>query len=204
MTWTEDNTRGAAPGIEINYGAAPNLQLHLVAPLAIDRPASGPTVAGLGDVEVGVKYRFILEDDHGWRPQVAVFPLVELPAGNAGRGLGAGYTRVFLPVWLEKSSRDWLTYGGGGYWINPGPGNRNYGFAGWLVQRQVTKKLALGVEAYYQGAATVGGAPSPGFNVGGVYDFNEHNHLLFSAGRGLANANATNQFSYYLGYQWTF
>lgn len=170
----------------------------------VDRPAGGPTQYGLGDVELGLKYRFVLEDDHGWRPQVGVFPLVELPTGDANRGLGAGYTRLFLPVWLQKSSGPWLTYGGGGYWINPGSGNRNYWFAGWLVQRQVTKRLALGVEAYYQTASVVGGKSSLGFNVGGVYDFDEHNHFLFSAGRGLANASATNQFSYYLAYQRTF
>jgi hypothetical protein len=204
MTWTKDDTGGVAPGIEVNFGAAPNLQLHLVAPQAIDRPAGGPTLLGPGDVELGAKYRFVQEDDHGWRPQVGVFPLVELPTGEANRGLGAGRTRVFLPVWLQKSSGDWLTYGGGGYWINPGPDSRNYWFAGWLLQRQVTKQLALGAEAYYQTADTVGGKDSPGFNVGGVYDFNEHTHLLFSAGRGLANAKAANKLSCYLALQWTF
>jgi hypothetical protein len=36
-----------------------------------------------------------------------------------------------------------MTYGGGGYWINAGPGNKNYWFVGWVLHRQVTDSLAL-------------------------------------------------------------
>jgi hypothetical protein len=43
-----------------------------------------------------------------------------------------------------------------------------------------------------------------GFDVGATYDLSEHWHLLASAGSGLQNRHATNQFSYYLGLQWTF
>ena len=99
---------------------------------------------------------------------------------------------------------DWTTYGGGGYWINPGPGNKDYWFTGWLLQRQVTKQLAIGAELFHDTAMTVGGRDSSGFNVGGVYDITEHYHLLFSAGRGLQDVRDTNQFSYYLALQKTF
>ncbi len=79
---------GDAPHVEVNYGAAPGLQLHAVVPLGYARPAGGPTTFGLGDVEVGAKLRFVEETDR--QPQVGVFPLVELPTGDAARGLGAG------------------------------------------------------------------------------------------------------------------
>jgi len=197
-------TVGILPGTEINYGAAPNLQLHLILPLTFDTASAGDMQFGCGDTELGVKYRFIEEDEHGWRPQVGIFPLLEAPSGNAARGLGTGATHGFLPVWLQKDFGDWTTYGGGGYWINPGVGNKNYWFAGWLLQRQVTKDLALGGETFHQTADTVGGRDQTGFNLGGIYDFTDHYHLLFSAGRGLQNANSTNRFSYYLAFQWTF
>ena len=48
-----------------------------------------------------------------WRPMIGVFPLVEAPTGDARRGLGAGHTREFLPLWLQKSFGGWTTYGGG-------------------------------------------------------------------------------------------
>jgi hypothetical protein len=164
---------------------------------------------GFGDTELGVKYRFITADDDDWWPQVATFPAVELPSGNAGRGLGAGQTQAFLPVWAQKNFGKWTTDGGGGYWINPGPGNKDYWFAGWLIQRQITEDFALGVEVFHQTAAMVGRKASSGFNAGGVYDLTEHDHLLFSAGQGglqyaVNGAAAQNPFTYYVGFQWTF
>lgn len=203
-THKSGDSSGVLPGVEINYGAAPDLQLHVMAPLAYDRASGGNTKHGIGDVELGAKYRFIQEDDDGWRPQIGVFPMIEVPTGDNNRGLGTGHTHAFLPVWLQKSVGDWTTYGGGGYWINPGPGNKDYWFAGWLLQRQVTEQLALGAEVFHQTADTEGGVDSSGFNVGGVYDIDDNDHLLMSAGRGIQHASATNQFSYYVGYQLTF
>ena len=198
------DTGGVGPSIEVNYGAAPNLQLHLIGNLAFEDPSGGRFHMGLGDTELGVKYRFITPGKDDWRPQVGVFPLVELPTGDAKRGLGAGYTQVFLPVWVQKDFGKWTTYGGGGYWINPGPGNRNYWFTGWLLQRQVTDKLALGAEVFHQTSSMVGRGDTTGFNLGGVYDFTDHYHLLFSAGQGGNAAAVANPTAYYLGFQWTF
>ncbi len=203
-TEAHGDTSGILPGIEVNYGVVPDVQLHVVMPLAYDSPSGGGLHSGYGDTELGVKYRFVQEDENGWRPMIGIFPMVELSTGSARRGLGAGTTREFLPVWIQKSFGDWMTYGGGGYNINPGAGNRNYWFMGWYLQRQVTKQLALGGEIFHQTADSIGARDSTGFNLGGVFDFTEHHHLLFSAGRGLQNARDTNQFSYYFGYQLTF
>jgi len=203
-THVQSDTSGTLVGVEVNYGAAPNLQLHIIAPVALDAPSGGGMQTGPGDVELGVKYRFIDPGSNDWWPEVGVFPLVEVPTGDAERGLGSGHLHEFLPVWAQKNFGAWTTYGGGGYWINPGAGNRNYWFVGWLLQRQVTSQLALGGEIFHQTPDTIGGRDTSGFNLGGVYDFNEHYHFLFSAGRGLQNVAATDEFSYYFGFQWTF
>jgi hypothetical protein len=79
----------------------PNGQLHIVAPTAFDSPAGGPTLFGYGDTEIGFKYRFIEEEKDGSRPQVGMFPLIELPTGNENRGLGAGHVRVFMGTGTE-------------------------------------------------------------------------------------------------------
>ena len=202
-TQVKGDIGGTLVGMEVNYGAAPNLQLHIIVPLAYDSPDGGPFVAGPGDIELGAKYRFITPGEDDWYPQVGVFPLIEVPAGNAARGLGAGKMREYLPVWLQKDWGDWTSYGGGGYWFNPGVGNRNYWFVGWLLQNQVTKQLALGAEIFHQTADMMGGPETTSFNVGGIFDFNENYHLLFSGGRGLQNPALKNQFSYYLAIQWT-
>ncbi len=205
-THVSGDTSGVLPAWEFNYGLIPNGQLHIVAPVAFDSPSGGSTLFGYGDTELGFKYRFIDEDKDGTLPQVGIFPIVELPTGNQNRHLGAGHVRLFLPVWVQKSFGDWTTYGGGGYWINQDDdlGDKNYWFFGWLLQRKVTEKLTLGGELFHQTADTEGGGDSTGFNIGGFYDFDEHNHLLFSAGAGLQNASQTNLYSWYLGYQVTY
>ena len=204
-THVKNDTSGVIPAFEFNYGIIPNGQLHIVAPAAFDSPAGGPTLFGYGDTELGFKYRFIDEDEHGVRPQVGIFPLLELPTGSQNRGLGSGHVRIYLPLWVQKSYGDWTTYGGGGYWINQDDrlGDKNFWFFGWLLQRKITEKLTLGGEIFHQTAA-VDGVDSTGFNLGGVYDFDETNHLLFSAGLGFQHASETNVYSWYLGWQITY
>lgn len=199
------DTGGVGPAWEFNYGLIPNGQFHLVTPMAFDSPAGGPTQFGYGDTEVGFKYRFIDEDKSGSRPMVGVFPMIEIPTGDESRGLGSGHARLFLPVWIQKSFGDWTTYGGGGYWINHGGGtnDKDYGFVGWLLQRKINDKLAVGAEIFHQTATTTDGKDSTGFNMGAIYDFDERNHLLVSVGTGLQNASETNRFSWYIGYQIT-
>ena len=47
------------------------------------------------------------------------------------------------------------------------------------------------------------GVVQTGFDVGGGYDLNGNDRLLFSAGHGLENARYTNMVSYYMAYQRT-
>jgi hypothetical protein len=203
------DTQGFGPAWEYNYGIIPDGQAHIIAPLTFDTQAGG---YGYGDTELGFKYRVIDEDKNGARPMVGVYPLIELPTGNESRAIGAGYVRAYFPVWVQKSFGDWTTYGGGGYWINHGDDtvNRDYWFVGWLLQRQVTKQLAIGAEIYHQTSTVAFGATNPiytqpttGFNVGAIYDFDDDHHLLISVGTGLQNASTTNELSWYLAYQIT-
>src|SRR5579884_3896439 len=198
-TETAGGWSGTAPHVEINYGAAPNLQLHLIAPLAYNAPEEGAAHYGYGDTEIGFKYRFLQETDR--TPQAGIFPLLEVPTGSEEDGLGSGHVQAFLPLWLQKSFGDWLVYGGGGYGINPGAGNKNWGFGGLLVQRQITAHFALGAEIYHRTAMETGGAGDTAFNVGTILDFSEHQHLLFSAGR---SVDGPTDFQVYLAWQFTF
>jgi hypothetical protein len=205
-TEVSDDTSGIGPAWEFNYGILPNAMLHVIAPLAFDSPAGGPSQFGYGDTEIGFKYRFVEQKKNGLIPSIALFPLVEVPTGDQERGLGAGHATAFLPVWIEWDFGDWTTYGGGGYWFNKNDnfGDKDYGFVGWLLQRKVTEKLVIGGEVFYQTADAVDGVDEAGFNIGAIYDFDEHNHFLVSAGRGFLHASETNLFSWYVGYQVTY
>ena len=191
-----DGWSGTCPHFEMNYGAYKNLQLHVIAPLSFVQPTEASSHMGYGDTELGAKYRFIEEGK--WRPQIGIFPIVEVPTGN--KGLGNGHTQVFLPIWLQKSFGKWTSYGGGGYWINPGTGNKNFSFVGWQIQRKLNERLSVGTEIYHTSAKEIEGKSETRFNVGMVYDFNERHHLLFSAGRGITGENKA---QFYIGYQLT-
>ena len=194
---------GTLAGIDANYGAAPGLQLHAALPIAFDSP-DGRFVAGLGDVELGAKYRFVTDDEDGWRPQMAIYPTVDFPTGNAERGLGTGRTHLFLPLWLQKSFAEWTSFAGVGHWSNPGPGSRDYWYYGWALQRQLAPNLAVGAELFHQSANAVGTKDQTGFDLGVTYDLDEHYHLLFSAGQGIHNRSTTNVFTYYAALQVTY
>jgi hypothetical protein len=194
----QEGWSGTAPHFEVNYGALPNLQLHLLAPFVYVKPNNGSSHYGFGDLELGVKYRFTQETQ--WLPQVGAFPLIEVPTGDSSRGLGNGKPQAFLPLWFQKSWGPWTTYGGGGYWINPGSGNKDYWFFGWEAQRDLSKMLTVGAEIFYNTPTVKGAGGQTGFNVGTIVNFTDEHHLLLSAGRDI---HGQNRFSTYLGYQLT-
>jgi hypothetical protein len=190
------------PAVEINYGLIPDVQLHLIVPGTYDRVPGGTSQYGIGDTELGFKYRFVHETDT--LPEVGIFPLVELPTGPASLGLGTGYTHYFFPIWLQKSfseDKKWTTYGGGGFWYNPGDDNRNYYRLGWELQHDLSDHLTLGGEIYHETPYANGIPGHTAFNLGGYWNFDEHQHLLFSAGR---DFQGPTRFACYLGFQWTF
>jgi hypothetical protein len=196
---TADDWTGTAPHVEVNYGVVSNVQLHVIAPLAYDAPSVGSAHYGYGDTELGIKFRFVQETER--MPQVGIFPLLEVPTGSEKDNLGNGHTQAFLPLWLQKSWGPWTAYGGGGYGINSGAGNQDWGFVGAVLQKQVLTNVLIGAEVYKQTAQRIGGDNDTGFNIGTVIDFSEQHHLLFSAGRSI---DGPTQFQFYLAYQFTF
>lgn len=198
------------PAYEVNYGPAPNLHLHLVVPLtAVFQPGNGPTNFGIGDTEVGFKYRFLQETKHV--PQVGIFPFFELPSGSYDKGLGVGSIWYRMPMWAQKSwgpkDTQWTTYGGGGAVVMTATGYnngfKNYPFAGWLLQKQLNEKLTLGGELFGHGAegeAATSTRASTMLDLGGIYEFHDGFDLLFCAGRSVYGQPETYT---YLAAYWT-
>jgi Putative MetA-pathway of phenol degradation len=198
-THVSDSTAGTLPHVEVNYGVIPNVQLHVIAPLAFSSSSGSSRNFGYGDTELGIKYRF--QEETASTPQLGIFPIVELPTGSTKKDLGSGHTQVFLPLWIQKKIGEWTTYGGGGYWLNPGTGNQNYWLMGWMIQNQITKTLALGAEVYHTTPQEIHGASNTVFNLGLVWDLSEEQHILASAGPRLSGPKG---YQTYLAYQLTF
>ena len=199
---TEGGTAVEVPCYEMNYGAIPNVQLHLVLPMVVSvAPQGGPVHYGVGDTEIGAKIRFIKESK--WIPEVGIFPFFELPSGNAAKGLGVGTTWYRLPLWIQKSWGKWTSYGGGGEAIVPEPGYKNYPFSGLLVQREMNKRLTLGVELFghgAEGAAATSTRASTMADLGGIFELHKGFDLLFAGGRSVYGQPETYT---YLALYWT-
>jgi hypothetical protein len=195
LGWT-----GTAPFLELNCGGLPDTQFSLTEQAAFSSPLSGPSNVGYGDTLIGVKYRFLHESSDV--PQGAFYPQMNIPTGDATKGLGSGQVQYLLPLWFQKSWGPWTSFGGGGYWIDPGAGNRNWVFLGWELQRDFGESLTLGGEIFYHGAATQDQIEGMGFNLGGMVHFDPVNHIVFSLGRDIVQS--TYSFTGYIAYEWTF
>ena len=172
----DHSATGTAPHVEVNYGALPELQLHVIVPPTLAWQSGQPIQYGLGDIEFGAKYRFVEEGER--RPQIGTFPLVLVPTGSKDRGLGAGTTQVLLPIWIQKSFGPWMTYGGAGLHL---ASRDNDVVAGWLLQRKLLGMIALGAEAFFTFPLNEDPVELQ-VNLGLVVDFSERHHLLASGG----------------------
>ena len=194
--WQDKSWLGTIPHFEVNYGVIPNVQLHLLLPFNYSH-FQGNTNIGYANTEIGVKYRFVKETDH--LPQIGIFPIAEVPTVSNSK-FGNGKIQVYFPVWLQKSWGKLTTYGGAGYWINPGIGNKNWLFTGWEVQYDFSETFTLGSEIYYHTASDDESKALTGFNVGGFVNFSQKFHFIFSLGHSLGSSNF---FTSYVGALWT-
>ena len=184
---------GTSPHFEINYGLIPNVQIHLLLPLNYYFSRHQGSGFGYADTEFGIKYRFVQETDNS--PQIGTFPIVEIPTIKNGE-FSDGKTKIYIPVWMQKSWGKITTYGGAGYWFNRGAGNKNWVFSGWEIQYDFSKALTLGGEIYFHSASTEDTKSATGFNLGGSVNPTEKFHIIFSLGHTFTNDNT---FTSYFG-----
>ena len=197
------NARGGTDGtagLDFNYGATPDLQLTAVIPVAFERPAGESAVAGLGNIELAAKYRFVHQADGGW--DVAVFPRLFLPSASAK--VGDQHFSLLVPLWAGRDWGDWSTFGGGGCVLNNGGESQDFCLAGWALTRRVLPNLRFGAELVHQTADTKGGHAGTSIGGGLIYDIADNYHLLAYAGPGLQNAAENGRYSWYASLLFTF
>ena len=185
------------PAFEFNWGAIPNIQLHAILPFGAALPSNnpvylsagaGPSAYGLTDMELGVKYGFIKQTKR--RPQIGSFTMFEIPTGDSTRGLGVGRVWYKLPIWVEKEIGPWSLCGGLGYVVVPQKSYRNYLYGGYLVKREVNKRLELSAEVFSHARESLASAQSKSstmIDAGGYYHFSSPGlQLLFAYGHSVA------------------
>jgi hypothetical protein len=204
FNYAKSEISGYAPQLDLNYGLLPDVQLNIVMPVSylqtrgkkIDLPFTAPIDNlrtrwsrprfGYGNTEIALKVRFLHETDK--IPQITIYPRIIAPTEDKR----VGYTNLpqaYLPLLLQKSWERLTTYGGGGFIYHPGKDNKNYWFAGWLLQYKITDIFSLGGEIFYYSPDSRNENHRVSANLGMVIDISENWHLLFSAGRDIKGPN---------------
>jgi Putative MetA-pathway of phenol degradation len=183
------------PDLDINFGVGDRIQLtYENAWLRVQNPGA-ITKFGLGQSNLGVKWRFHDGGEDG--VSVSVFPQAFLNNGNDAvrRGITPPNDALLLPFEFSKKlgpvEVDWelgyqFVHKGSDGWLT-----------GLVVGHEFTKKLELDMEIYSTGTFHPSESqPTIGF--GGRYKLHRPIILLFMAGRSVEPA-ASNQ-PYFIGY----
>jgi hypothetical protein len=137
-------------GAEINYGAAPGVQITVGLPMAYSHDGTGMRW-GVGDVAVSVKYRFY--HDEGAGIQIAVFPGMTLP--TASYGMGNGKITGLLPVWVQKDTGPWSVFRQGADTVG-GNGSTSLGIGAIYQMKAPFRLLASGGPTFEDGGGAAG------------------------------------------------
>ncbi len=183
------------PDVDINFGLGDRIQLTFEnAYLRIyDQP--GPAKFGLGQDQLGVKWRFYDNPKNGWA--ISVFPQVSLnnPDDSVNRGITPRGASLILPIEFSKKlgpiDLNWevgynLVHLGSDGWI-----------AGVVAGHNFTKNLEMDAEFYSVGAYNPL-TTADTLGVGARYKIHPPFILLLMAGRSVAPAK--NGQPYFVGY----
>ena len=168
----------ADAGLDLNYGPVQGIQLTATLPLSFSHEPLGSWQGGTGDVELGVKYRFLNDGRTGI--SAAIFPRAILPTSTL---IGGERVRVLLPLWLGKDFAGGTSvFGGGGYEFNPGPGNRDFWQAGAAVTHDFGRGVNGGLEIEREGPDTIGSTAQTRIGVGAIVHLSGPASFLASGG----------------------
>lgn len=100
------NLRQNTANGKVNYGLPYNLEIDFDAPyLGIYRSRTNPSSNGVGDADMGLKWKFRKASPGDRLPALAASMYIELPTGNVREQLGSGLE----DYWLNSIAQELLT-----------------------------------------------------------------------------------------------
>ena len=207
IAWTVEHAGSSTvqqtPLLDAAYGVGDRLQLKLEVPWVVANEPGIGSRDGLGNSNLGVKWRFFDAGEDGWL--ISTFPQVEFrnPGPNSvERGLAEAGTTVLLPFQFERDfSRFAVNFDIGHVWHSKGGGEW---FGGVAVGHDAIERLELMAELHADASARIERSALT-LNFGARWTATQHGTLLFSAGRNLHNhLSGHDAVVGYLGWQLTY
>ena len=197
----EDGRLFGTPLVDFNYGTSKNTQLKIEIPYEVLHNNGQPGIRGLGNTNIGVRYRFRDGDEKG-RLALSVYPQIEFNTpGSAARRLGIvdRGPEFLLPIQWEMHWGKTGLNGDVGYRFKRGEDEAIYGV---LVGHEF-KKFELLAEVHGTGPRGHLGDSEVVFNAGTRIPLTKHATWLMSAGRSIRPGRDP-RFIGYAGVQWSF
>lgn len=199
---TRDESSQNLPLLNINYGRLENDQWKISIPVSSIRANPGDPHWGIGDVQLGWKYRFVEEEQSGW--MASIYPQPLLSTGNEQLGLGNGRLEMFLPVQVGKHFLDedrLLFYAEAAHNLVFEDTSQDTWFLGVAAELEVTDKIELVAEIADVVTPRIVGPDEPFINLGFNYELSKRCLIQTAFGRGLADDEGASFFSSYVGLQ---
>ncbi len=135
-----------APGIDLNYGWGDHIQLSLQTSAAWLKRSDDGAIAGLGEAEAAVKWRFLDEERGG--VDMSMFPriLFNFTQSSVRRGLAEPGTRFQIPFQAAKTLGPVVLDVEFGPLINST--DRGEFLSGLVVARELSKTTAIMAEVH--------------------------------------------------------
>jgi len=171
------------PLVDINYGLLDNDQWKIEFPLLIERGPDGTYQRGIGDIEVGWKFRFI--EQAAFHVSLSIYPQAVIPTGDEDSGLGAGKPEYTFPLQIGRHFFDerLFLYGEVGYTAFMSRDQDDGWFYGVAVEYELWEGLVILGEI--NGQVPVAGPSHPDalFNLGFKYKLTENVKFITAMGR---------------------
>jgi hypothetical protein len=182
---------------DINYGWGEHVQLKLDAPLTYARESGDEKEVGLGAVNVGVKWRFVDQDEHGFALSTYPQYLSAWSSASEHRGLASRDAQFFLPLEISTQARG-FEFGAevGRNFIERQPDQWELGI---VASHPCSANLQCLVEVHQ---TSVPHDAQTLLNFGIHWKLNEQLLLLAAAGRDFgSHSNDQQRFLFYFGFQ---
>jgi len=204
IAWTIEHAGSAtvheAPLLDMAYGVGDRVQLKYEVPWIVAHESGLGSRGGLGNSNLGVKWRFFDAGDDGWR--ISTFPqIVFRNPGSASveRGLAEAGTTVMLPFQFERQfSLLAVNLDFGHVWHSEVD---DEWFGGIAVGHEASERLELMAELHADASARIERSALT-LNCGARWAATRHGTLLLSVGRNLHNHFSEHEaVAGYLGWQ---